>query len=70
MHFSDSKQILEQINSVGFGDYKESPNEKQIHKIFISEILSFRKKTEISIKFSKICIFFSMSRRNFKQTFL
>ena len=31
--FSDSKQILDQINSVGSGDYRESPNEKNIQKL-------------------------------------
>ena len=46
--FSESKQILDQNNSIDLGDYRESPNEKQ-SKNFYSKLLDFR-KTQISLK--------------------
>ena len=48
MHFSDSKQILDENNSVGSGDCRKIPNEKKSKKIILSK--SIFKKTQISIK--------------------
>ena len=53
--FSDSKQILDQNNSVRPGDYKESPNVK-IRK-FQFWATQFSKKLKFQLKFSEICIF-------------
>ena len=39
---SDSRQILDQNNSVGSGDYRKFPNEKKIQKKY-SKLLNFRK---------------------------
>ena len=43
------KKTIDQNNSVGSGDYRKSPNEKNPKKIN-SKLLNFQKKTQISIK--------------------
>ena len=49
--FSDSIQIFNRDNSVGYGDYKEYPHNR-FSENFDFKLLNFRKKTQISITIS------------------